>query len=113
MSKLSPKVESSNGHTVDGLTLSTIETKTFTFTLDQLKFAVTVEKPIGYPVTRAQAMDVLCGLLRKHRYELFGNCEPYKVITNGYGQFKYVEAYHGDKYDAKLIFAKLEKLLDN
>ena len=108
-----PTVEDSRTSSTDGLTLTITDTRIYTFNLEQLQHAVTADKLMGYPFGREYALDVLCGLIRKNRYDIIGNHEPYKVITNGYGQFKYVEAYHGDKLDATVIFAKLKKLLDN
>lgn len=108
--KMTPEVKKSSGHTVDGLTLSIVETKTYTFTLAQLKFAVTADKLFGFPVYREQALDMLCGLIRKHRFELFGTCEGYRIITNGYGQFKEVKFSHGNPVKAETVFRKLESL---
>ena len=108
-----PEVETSSGHTVDGLTLSTVQTKTYSFTLEQLKHLVMADKLFAHPVPREYGLDMLCALIRKHRYELFGTCESYKIITNGYGQFKEVTFSHGNPVNAKTIFTKLETLLDN
>lgn len=108
-----PEVTVNSGHTVDGLTLSTVQTKSYTFTLEQLKHLVMADKLFAHPVPRNQGLDMLLGLIRNYRYELFGTFDSYKVITNGYGQFKEVQFSHGKAMKAKIIFAKLEKWLDN
>ena len=107
--KMAPTVERSIGHTADGLTLSTVETKTFTFTLKQLKHAVTADKLFNFPVPREYALDVLCGLIRKHRYDIWGTFEGYKVITNGYGQFQEIRTSHSNPLKVDRLFELLEK----
>lgn len=105
-----PIGERNESTVVNGLTLDIITTRSYTFTIDQLKYAVTADKPFGLPVSRQQALDVLCALIRKNRWELFGTFEGYRIITNGYGQFKEVQHSHGNPVKAETIFNRLATL---
>lgn len=55
--------------------------------------------------------DHLCALIRKHRYDVLGTGEPYRVITNGYGHFMYVELIEdGTRIGSAVIKFKLLEL---
>ncbi len=110
MNKRIPKGVHSEAVICDGLTLSHTKTREFTFTIAQLKYAVTADKPYGLPVDRKEVLALLATAIRANRWELFGTYEGYKIITNGYGQFKEVAFSHGNPVKAKAIFDKLETL---
>jgi hypothetical protein len=107
--KMLPIAIRETSHRVDGLTLTVVENKSYTFTLKQLKFAVTTNKLFNFPVPREYALDVLCKLIRKHRYDIWGTFDGYKVITNGYGQLKEIQTSHSNPMDVDRLFELLEK----
>ena len=96
---------------VDGLSLQKTEVKCFTFTLAQLKRAITADKIFSTEFTRNDALDVFCNLVRRNRLELFGTFDGYKVITNGYGQLKEIRFSHSNPITADEIFNMLEREL--
>jgi hypothetical protein len=93
----------------DGLTVTYTTIKTVTLNIEQLKRACTADKHMLSHIDRNGALKILSGLIRKHRYDLFGTCEGYRIITNGYGQFKEVDFSHGNPVKAETIFNKLEQ----
>ena len=102
--------ESERTTSANGLTLERITTERITFNLSQLKRACTADKMLMTGINREDALKVLSGLIRENRWELFGTCEGYKIITNGYGQFKEVQFSHGNPVKAETIFNKLLQL---
>ena len=61
-----------------------------------------------------QCMKVLSGLIKTYRYDLFDTFGPYRVILNGYGEFKHVENLEtGEITDARTIYRKLKKIERN
>jgi len=96
----------------DGLTLSVITSKSFTFTLEQLQRAVSADKLTSRAFTREQALNLFSSLVRENRYELFGTYDGYRIITNGYGQLKEVSFSHSNPITAKDIFIMLARVLD-
>lgn len=93
----------------DGLTLTRTTTEEITFTLPQLKRAVTAEKMLMTGINREDALQVLAKLVREHRYDIWGTAEGYKIMTNGYGQFKEIITSHSNPLDADRLFELLEK----
>ncbi len=59
-----------------------------------------------------KAMEILSALIYKNRFELFGDCQPYQIIVNGYGILKFVN-YGNDlfRYTAKQLFTTLYELV--
>lgn len=110
MNKRIPQSVRSESVTCGGMTLTHVKERSFTFTLAQLKYAVTADKPFGLPVDRKDVLALLAAQIREHRYELFGTHEGYNIITNGYGQFKEVAFSHGNPVKAEAIFNRLERL---
>jgi len=55
----------------------------------------------------SDCMKLLCGYMRQNRWELFDTFEPYKVITNGYGEFKQVELESGRIVKPDSIFRQM------
>jgi hypothetical protein len=100
---------SSKETSVNGLTLTRTTTEEITFTLPQLKRAVTAEKMFMTGINREDALKVLAGLVREHRYDIWGTAEGYTIITNGYGQFKHIRTSHSNPLDADRLFELLEK----
>lgn len=111
MAKYMPKSVSTELTVADGLTLTHIKTRSFTFTLAQLKYATMADKMFGLPVTRDQVNDVLKSVMRQNRWELFGSfTENYTITFNGYGQFKSVECKSTNtKLTAVQVFNILEQ----
>ena len=108
-----PTVETHTDHSASGLTLTRTVSRTMQFTIAQLKYGCTADKLLGVPYIRDEALTMLSSLVRKNRWELFGTFEGYRIITNGYGQFKQVEFdYEQPVNNAETIFNKLEQLLD-
>jgi hypothetical protein len=105
-----PKGVHTEAVTCNGMTLSHTKTREFTFTIAQLKYATTADKPYGLPVERKQVLALLASTIRANRWELFGTYEGYNIITNGYGQFKEIAFSHGNPVKASTIFNKLETL---
>ena len=108
-----PTVKKTEETIAHGLTLHHTVTRAFTFTVAQLKYACTVDRVMGFPVSlsRDKVNDVLKSVVRANRWELFGNHEPYRIIFNGYGQFKYVDCEAvGVKLSATEVFNILDKL---
>ena len=102
--------ETSKTTRVNGLSLVRTTTEVITLNMQQLKRACTADKILMAGINREDALDVLSGLIRENRWELFGTCEGYKIITNGYGQFKEVQFSHGNPVKAETIFNKLLQL---
>jgi hypothetical protein len=99
---------------VNEMTYTEVIKTSFTFTVEQLRLISTTDLKREY---RSAAIAVVAGLIKKYKFELFQSCDGYRIITNGYGQFKRVEldgVLNGEKktYDAKLIFRKLKVILD-
>ena len=94
----------------DGLTVIYTETKSVTLNIEQLKRAAMADKHMLSHIDRNGALKMLSGIIRENRLELFGTYDGYKIITNGYGQFKEIQFSHSNPIDAELIFKKLEIL---
>jgi len=105
-----PKGVHSDAVTCNGMTLTHVKERSFTFTIAQLRYAVTADKPFGLPVDRKEVLALLATQIRENRWELFGTYEGYNIITNGYGQFKEVAFSHGNPVKASTIFNRLETL---
>jgi len=88
MQKRIPTVDTTSTTVTNGLTLTHVVAKAYTFTIAQVKYLCTADKIIGYPVTREQGQDLIKSLARENRYELFGSFAPYTITFNGYGQLK-------------------------
>ncbi len=57
------------------------------------------------------ALNLFCKILKDNRFKVLGNCEPYKVITNGYGQLKWIEQKEGRlKHNARNIFGIMQHM---
>ena len=56
----------------------------------------------------SDCMKLLCGYIRQNRWELFDTFEPYKVIANGYGEFKQVETESGLTIKANTILKHMQ-----
>lgn len=110
MVRRQPIVKKDTTMTNDGLTVTYTTTKTVTLNIEQLKRVTTADKHMLSHITREGGLKMLSGLIRENRYELFDTCEGYKIITNGYGQFKEVQFSHGNPVKADIIFRKLEQL---
>ena len=87
-----PEIVRTDKTEVTDMTLDIVSTRSLTFTLEQLRYLVTADKWMQIPITREQANDLLKSVIRSNRWELFGSyVTPYRIIFNGYGQFKSVE----------------------
>jgi len=65
----------------------------------------TIKRPKHY----IKCMRLICDLIKTNRHEVLGSeCVPYKVITNGYGEFIRVEN-ELFSVDAAVIFERLAK----
>ena len=108
-SKFSPTVKTSAAEPkCEGLSFTEVVEKEYTFTLGQLRIATTHDQLMKEH--RKRAMALTASLIRKHRWDLFGTFAGYRIITNGYGQFKHVEL-DTNRLTATQIFDKLERLI--
>jgi hypothetical protein len=65
------------------------------------------------PCMRESARRIFADTLKKNRYEILGNGQPYSIILNGYGDLKYVEMMDGTKHPAKKMIQKMQVFLDS
>ena len=60
-------------------------------------------------------MAILCDLIKKNKWEILKTFDGYKICTNGYGDFKYIETAgimdEEKVIKAATIYAKLEHIL--
>ncbi len=61
-------------------------------------------------ITREEAMNLLSGMVRKYRWELFRTYAGYRIVTNGYKEFTLTRLDDRD-VPARVILDKLETLL--
>ena len=96
------------------------ETKTteYPYTLDDVKKNTTNfhrshngRAPVRKPKRYDHCMSLLSDLIRKYRYEILGTYANFKIITNGYGEFKHIEAPEKDNIKADTVFNRIEILL--
>jgi len=83
-----PTVTRTETNTAAGLTISCNVSKSYTFTVAQLKRACTAHNLNAFPISRDAVNDLLKSIVKQHRYELFNSYESYTITTNGYGQLK-------------------------
>lgn len=87
-----PKPVRTSEHSCNGLTLSATETRSLTFTVEQLRRAATTNKLVCTTFDREQIKNLIINIVRENRWELFGSyINPYKIVFNGYGQLSYLE----------------------
>ena len=58
---------------------------------------------------QTDALKVFCRILKEHRYLILENNEPYRILTNGYHQLKWIEQKDGRlKHSAVNIFGIMQ-----
>jgi len=105
-----PKAKRTDSTSVAGLTLSHTVTKSFKFSVAQLKDLCTAEKLVGASFTRDQIKELLQEITRQNRYVIFESFAPYTITYNGYGQLKSMQLKEfGHKLSVDEIFNRLDK----
>lgn len=85
------------------------------YTFKQVADYVTKKQRLAKVHHVHKCFKILSDLIRKHRYDLLGTYGGYRIINNGYGEFKYVEIV-GDfsekkNIPASTVLRKLKEIL--
>ena len=101
------------------LTHKTVEVKETKFTLSELEYCTTA--PLRVAMNRqlrreklSLGLVVLSELIKKHRFEILGTHDGYRIITNGYGLFVRISTtgmiHCPFDMKAKEVFARLREI---
>ena len=85
------------------------------YSLDEVFYFSTKKQGYTEHKKAHQCMKILSDLIKKYRWDIMNTFDGYKIITNGYGQFKQLETSgqlsEKQTFPAKFVFSKLREFV--